>query len=95
MGERHIVGKPGASPRERLAHVSEQKELSRRNAVRMGCNGALADINFAAGEQVSKVIVGPTVAEAEFKHITIHTCDQFGGQFEASALCFESADEAV
>ena len=61
----------------------------------MGGNGALADIDFAMREELPKMIVCPAVAKAELQHLTIHSSDQMGGQFEASALRLEPTNEAV
>lgn len=91
----HTLGKPGAHGRQRLAHIAEQEKLGRRNTAGMGCNGALADINLAVREELPEMIIGPAVAEAEFEHVTIQTPNQVGGQFEASALRLEPANEAV
>ena len=95
MRKHHTLGKPGAHGRQRLAHIAEQEKLRRRNTARMGCNGALADIDFAAREELPEMIVRPAVAEPELQHIPIQTCNQIGGQFKASALRFEPTDEAV
>ena len=95
MRKHHTLGKPGAHGRQRLAHIAEQEKLRRRNTARMGCNGALADINVALREELSEMIVGPAVAEAEFQHFTIQPPDQVGGQFEASTLRLEATDKAV
>ena len=95
MRKHHAVRKPGADGWQSLAHIAEQEELGRRNAIGMGCNGLLADKDFAMREELPKMIVGPAVAEAELQHFTIQTGNQIGGQFEASTLRFEPTDEAV
>jgi hypothetical protein len=95
VSKHHAVGKSGADGWQGLAHIAEQEELGQRNTIGMGCNGALADIDFAMREERPKMIVRPAVAETELQHIAIHTGDQIGGQFEASTLRLEPTDEAV
>jgi hypothetical protein len=91
----HALGKPGAEGWQRLAHIAEEKQSGRRNTIGVGCNGALADIDVAVRQEFSKMIVRSAVAEAELQHLTIQTGDQIGGEFEASALRLEPANEAV
>lgn len=95
MSEHHAVRKSGADGWQSFAHIAEQEELGRRNAIGMGCDGALADIDLAMREKLPKMIVGPAVAEAELEHFTVQTANQIGGQFEASALRLEPTNEAV
>ncbi len=95
MSEHHAVRKSGADGWQSFAHIAEQEELGRRNAIGMGCNGALADIDRTMREELPKMIVGPAVAEAELEHFTVQTANQIGGQFEASALRLEPMNEAV
>jgi hypothetical protein len=95
MCKHHAVGKPSANGRQSLAHIAEQEELGGRNTIGMGCNGALADVDFAMREELPKMIVSPAVAEAELQHIAIQIGDEIGGQFQANALRLEPADEAV
>lgn len=71
MSKHHSVGKSGADGWQSFAHIAEQEELGRRNAIGMGCNGALADIDLAMGEELPKMIVGPAVAETELQHFTV------------------------
>jgi len=61
----------------------------------MGCNGALANVDFAMREELSEMIIRPSVAEAELQHFTIQIGNQIGGQFEASTLRLEPTNEAV
>jgi hypothetical protein len=95
MSQRDAVRKSGADGWQRLAHIAEQEKLRRRNTIGMGCNGALADVDFAMREEAPEVIVRPAVAEAEFQHISIETGNQIGSQFEASALRLEPTNKAV
>jgi hypothetical protein len=95
MRKHYTLGKPGADGWQSLAHIAEQEELGRRNAIGVGCNRALADIDVPMREQLPKMIVCPAVAEAELQHFTIHTGNQIGGQFEASTLRLEPPNEAV
>lgn len=95
MSKHHAVGKSVADRRQSLTHIAEQEQVERRNTIGMGCNGALADIDFAMREELAKMIVCPAIAEAELQHIAIHTGNQIGGQFEASALRLEPTNEAV
>ena len=95
MSEHHAVRKPGADGWQSFAHIAEQEELGRRNAIGMGCNAALADIDRAMREELPKMIVGSAVAEAELEHFTVQTANQIGGHFEASALRLEPTNEAV
>ena len=85
----------GAARWQRLAHIAEQEQLGRRNAIGMGCDGPLADIDLAVWEQLAKVIVGPAVAEPQLEHLTIQIADQIRREIEASALRLEATDEAV
>jgi len=64
MSKRYVVRKSGANGWQSLAHIAEQQELGWRNTIGMGCNGALADIDFALREELPKMIVRPAVAEA-------------------------------
>ena len=61
----------------------------------MGRHDALADIDFAVREALSKMVVRPAVAEPELQHLTIQASNQVGGQFEASTLSLEASNEAV
>lgn len=95
MRKHHTLGKPGAEGWQRLAHIAEEEELGRRNTIGVGCDGALADVDFAMWEEISKVIVRAAVAEAELQHLTLQTGNQIGGHFEASALRLKPSNEAV
>jgi hypothetical protein len=95
MRKHHTLCKPGAEGWQRLAHIAEQEELGWRNTIWVGSYGALADVDIAMREELSKMVVGPAVAKAEFEHFTIKTVNQIGGRFEASALRLEPTDEAV
>lgn len=95
MSKRHAVRESGADGWQRLAHIAEEEKLGRRNTIGMGRDGALADVDFAMREELSKMIIRPAVAEAEFQHFTLQIGNQVGGQFEASTLRFEPTDEAV
>jgi hypothetical protein len=95
MGKHDAVRKSGVGGRKSLAHIAEQEEPSWRNAIRMGGNGTLADIDFTISEEFPKMVIRSAVAEAELEHVTIQTGNQVGGHFEASALRLEPADEAV
>ena len=95
MGEHHTAGEPGANGWQRLAHIAKQQKLGRRNTIGVGCDGALADIDFATRKELSKVVVRAAVAKAELQYLTIQTGNQIGGQFEASALCLEPSNETV
>ena len=95
MGKRYTVRELGAELGQSLAHVAEQEEPGRGNAIRMSGNRALADIDFAIWEQVSEMVVCSAVSQSELEQVTIQTCNQLGGHFETSALRFEPADEAV
>ena len=79
MREHHAVGKPGADGWQSFAHIAEQEELGRRNTIGVGCDCALADIDVAMRKELSEMIVGPAVAEAELQHLTIQTGNQIGG----------------
>ena len=93
--EHHTVRESGAGGWQGLAHIAEQEEFGWRNTIGVGCNRALADIDFAMREELPKMIVCPAVAEAELQHLTVQAGNQIGGQFEAGALRLEPADEAV
>ncbi len=95
MGEHHTAGKPRANGWQSFAHIAKQEESGWRNTIGMGCHDALADIDFAMREELSKMIVRPAVAEPELQHLTIQTGNQVGGRFEASALRLEASNEAV
>ena len=94
MSKHYAVRKSGADSWKRLAHIAEQEKVGRRNTIGMGRDSALADVDFPPREELSKVIIRPAVAEAELQHLTIHTSDQIGGEFEASALRLEPTNEA-
>jgi hypothetical protein len=95
MSKHHAVSKSSADGWQSLAHIAEQEKFGRRNTIGMGRNGALADVDFAMREELSKMIVCPAVTEAELQHFTIQTGNQIGGQFEAGALRLEPSNEAV
>ncbi len=95
MRKHHAVRKSGSDGWQSLAHIAEQEKCGRRNTIGMRCDGALAHIDFAMREELSKMIIRPAVAEAELQHLTVQAGNQIGGQFEASALCLEPTDEAV
>ena len=69
--------------------------MRRRNTIGVGSYGALADVDIAMREELSKMVVGPAVAKAEFEHFTIKTVNQIGGRFEASTLRLEATNKAV
>jgi hypothetical protein len=71
MSERHAAGKPLAGGRQCLAHITEQEEFGRREAIGMGGHFPLANIDFAVREELAKMIISPAVAEAELKHFAI------------------------
>lgn len=95
MGKHDAVRKSGMGRRKRLAHIAEQEEPGWRYAIRMGGNGALADIDFTIREQFPKMVIRSAVTEPELKHVTIQTGNHVDCHFEASALRLEPADEAV
>jgi len=95
MSKRHEVRKSGSGGGKRFAHIAEQEKPGRRNTIRVGGDGALANIDFAMREQVAKVVVCPAVAQPELKHVTIQTGNQLGGHLQAGALCLEPTDKAV
>ena len=64
MGKHDAVRKSGMGARKGLAHITEQEEPGWRNAIRMGGNGALADIDFTVREEFPKMVVRSAVTEA-------------------------------
>ena len=70
MSERHAASKLPTGGRQCLAHVAQQKELWRRDAIGMGSHPSLANIDLPLREEFAKMIISPTIAEAEFKHHT-------------------------
>ena len=66
MSKHHSVGKSSADGWQSLAHIAEQEKVGRRNTIGMGRDSALADVDFPPREELSKVIIRPAVAEAEF-----------------------------
>ena len=46
----------------------------------MGGNGPLANIDLAIRKELPKMIIGPTVAEAELEHLPFMFTNQIGGQ---------------
>jgi hypothetical protein len=66
MGECYAAGEPSASAGQRLAHVTEQKKLRWRHAIRMGGNASLAHIDRSIRKKFAQMIIGPAVAKAKF-----------------------------
>jgi hypothetical protein len=61
----------------------------------MSCYPTVADVDFPIREQLAQVVVGPTIAEPELKHLPVQLLDQAGRHIEAGALSLQAADEAV
>jgi hypothetical protein len=52
----------------------------------MSCYPTVADVDFPIREQLAQVVVGPTIAEPELKHLPVQLLDQAGRHIEAGAL---------
>ena len=78
VSEDHVATEPGADGGESLTHVPQKEQVSRWNAIGMGCNLALANVDCAMRKKFTKMIVGPAIAEPELEHVAIQIADQFG-----------------
>jgi hypothetical protein len=61
MGECHAIAELRFRMRQRIAHITEQKKAGRRNAIGMGCNRPIANIDVPIREEFAKVVVGATI----------------------------------
>jgi len=58
-------------------------------------NPSLANVDFPIRKKLAQMVIGPAVAEPEFKHVPVQFPDEVGRQIEASALSLQSAYEAI
>jgi hypothetical protein len=65
------------------------------NAVGMSAHFPLEDDDFASRKTFPQMVVGPAIAEPEFKHRALLVADRTRRQVQAGALCFEAANETV
>jgi len=65
MSEHHASLEVLAGSRQGLAHITKQEKFAGRYAIRMGSYLPLANIDLAVWKQLAKVMISPTVAEAE------------------------------
>jgi hypothetical protein len=61
-----------------VSHVTQDQELSRRHAIWMRRNLALADVDFSIRKQLAQVVVSPAVAEPELQHVPVQFPDEVG-----------------
>jgi hypothetical protein len=78
-----------------IAHVAEEEEFGRRQAVRMRRKPALEDVDFSVRKELAQMVVGPAVAEPELEHVAVQILDQAGREIEAGALSLQPADKTV
>ena len=95
MSEHHAPFEVLAGRRQGLAHVAEQEKFWRRYAIRMCSDLPLANIDFAAWQELAKMIISPTVTEAEFEHLAIYVANQMRGAIQARALGFETPYKTI
>jgi hypothetical protein len=63
MGDCYATGKPLAGSLQCVAHVTEQKQIGWRNAIRVGREAPLTDIDLAVRKEFAKMIIGPTITK--------------------------------
>ena len=63
MGERYMARDRLAGAPQSVAHVAEKEVFSGRHAIGMRGEPTLAHVDFSIREKLTKMIVGPSVAE--------------------------------
>lgn len=90
-----MAGEPFAGEWQRLAHIAEQQKFGGWDAIRVGGEPPLTNIDLPIRKELAKMIVSSPVSEAELQHLTIEVPHQLRGQIEAGALGFQSPYETV
>jgi|GEM_PF-4645454 len=61
-----------------IAHIAQEEEFGRRQAIGMRCNPALADVDSSIRKELSQMVIGPTVAEPKLEHVPVQFPDEVG-----------------
>jgi hypothetical protein len=95
VNERYALLEVLAGGGQGLAHVAEQEKVWWRYTIRMSSDLPLANIDFAVWEELAKMMVSPTVTEAEFEHLPIYVANQMRRAIQARALGFETPYKTI
>ena len=95
MGKRRLCTDTVQRSFQGFGDVADNHMVFVRDAVRVRGDALVKDENLAVGEQLTQVIEGAAVAEAEFQDRTGHVDNHVFRHVEAVALCGDAADKGI
>lgn len=86
MKQNRAAAMRGGEGRQRLRHVAEHQRLGRRQRTRIGPGLAIEGVDRTLRQGLAQMVVGPAIAEAEFKHEPVPARDGGSSPVQNPAL---------